>query len=59
MKWLKWVGFILGAGIIIGVIMGYSMTGDAGRQSNQNFEQAQEMEDAAVDTPRRSSERAH
>jgi hypothetical protein len=33
--------------------MSYSMTADAGRQAKQNFEQAQEMEDAAVQTPRR------
>jgi hypothetical protein len=50
---LKWAGIILAAGVIIGAIMSYAMTSDAGRQATQNFNQAQTMEDAAVETPRR------
>lgn len=51
MKWLKWLGIIVAAGVIIGVIMSYAVVGDAGRQATQNFEQGQEMENSAVNTP--------
>lgn len=53
MKVLKWVGIVVAAVALVGTILSYALTADAGREAKANLEAAGQMErDAAGEASR-------
>lgn len=49
MKVFKWVGIVVAAGVLVGIVLAYTVVGDEGAEAQTNFEQALDQQDWGVE----------